>query len=57
MTKRFLVTELNMGQMIDEVKLATECKKPVDFFGRTGGVISAPEEIYEAVLKVLKGDK
>jgi len=57
MTKRFLVTELNMGQMIDDVKLATECKKPVDFFGRTGGVISAPEEIYEAVLKVLKGDK
>ena len=53
MTKRFLVTELNMGQMVDDVKLATECKKPVDFFGRTGGIISTPEEIYEAVLKVL----
>ena len=54
MTKRFLVTELNMGQMIDDVKLATGCKKPVDFFGRTGGVISTPEEIYEYILKILK---
>jgi len=54
MTKRFLVTELNMGQMVGDVKLATECKKPVDFYGRTGGVISTPEEIYEAILKVLK---
>jgi len=53
-TKRFLVTELNMGQMVGDVKLATECKRPVDFFGRTGGIISTPEEVYEAVLKVLK---
>ena len=54
MTKRFLVTELNMGQMVSDVKLATECKRPVDFFGHTGGVISTPEEIYDAVLKALK---
>ncbi|MCL2774350.1 MAG: 3-methyl-2-oxobutanoate dehydrogenase subunit VorB [Oscillospiraceae bacterium] len=53
-TKRFLVTELNMGQMVSDVKLATECKKPVDFFGRTGGVVSTPEEIYDAIVKVLK---
>jgi len=52
--KRFLVTELNMGQMVDDVKLATSCKRPVDFFGRTGGVISAPEEIYEYIVKILK---
>ena len=51
--KRFFVTELNMGQMVGDVKLAAECKKPVDFFGHTGGVISTPEEIYAAVLKVL----
>ena len=53
MANRFFVTELNMGQMVGDVKLATECKKPVYFFGHTGGVISTPEEIYEAVLKVL----
>jgi 2-oxoglutarate ferredoxin oxidoreductase subunit alpha len=54
MTKRFFVTELNMGQMVNDVKLATNCTRPVDFFGRTGGIISTPEEIYEAILKVLK---
>jgi 2-oxoglutarate ferredoxin oxidoreductase subunit alpha len=49
MTKRFFVTELNMGQMVGDVKLATGCKKPVDFFGHTGGVISTPDEIYGAI--------
>jgi 2-oxoglutarate ferredoxin oxidoreductase subunit alpha len=50
---RFLITELNMGQMVDDVKLAIEHKKPVGFFGRTGGVLSTPEEIYQAVIKSL----
>ena len=53
-TKRFFVTELNMGQMVDDVKLAAECKKPVDFYGRNGGIIPTPEEIYEAIVKVLR---
>jgi 2-oxoglutarate ferredoxin oxidoreductase subunit alpha len=55
MTKRFLVAELNMGQMVGDVKLATECKKPVDFYGRTGGMMPAPEDICKAVVKILNG--
>jgi 2-oxoglutarate ferredoxin oxidoreductase subunit alpha len=51
--KRFFVSELNMGQMVGDVKLAAGCKKPVDLFGHTGGVISTSEEIYDAVIKVL----
>ncbi len=43
--KHFLVCELNMGQMVDDVKVATECKKPVSFFGRTGGVIPSPNDV------------
>ena len=50
-TKRFLVAELNMGQMVSDVKLATECKRPVDFFGRTGGVMPSPDEIYNAIIR------
>jgi 2-oxoglutarate ferredoxin oxidoreductase subunit alpha len=50
---RFLTVELNMGQMIDDVKLAVEHKKPVDFFGRTGGMMPAPDEIYGAAMKAL----
>ena len=50
MTKEFMVIELNMGQMINDVKLATQSKKEVHFFGRTGGVIFTPREVTEAVL-------
>lgn len=36
---------MSMGQMIDDVRLATECRLPVSFFGRTGGVIPTPAEV------------
>ncbi len=47
--KCFISIEMNMGQMLDDVKIATECKKPVYHFGRTGGVIPTPEEILERI--------
>lgn len=50
--KHFLVCELNMGQMVDDVKVATECKRPVSFYGRTGGVIPAPAEILAEIEKI-----
>ncbi len=50
--KHFLVCELNMGQMVDDVKVATECKKPVSFFGRTGGMIPAPDEVLAEIEKL-----
>ena len=34
-----------MGQMVDGVKIALNCSKPVEFYGRTGGVIPKPAEI------------
>ena len=40
--ERFLCVEMSMGQMIDDVKLAINCSKPVEFYGRTGGVIPKP---------------
>ncbi|MCD7742372.1 MAG: 3-methyl-2-oxobutanoate dehydrogenase subunit VorB [Ruminococcus sp.] len=43
--KIILDTELSMGQMIEDVKLSTNCTLPVEFYGRTGGVVPAPEEI------------
>ena len=54
--KAFLSVELNMGQMVDDVKLAVECKKPVYFYGRTGGVIMSPEEVLGEMEKITKGD-
>ena len=52
--KKVLVTETSMGQMVDDVKLALECRLPVEFFGRTGGVVPKPSEIL-ARIKEMKG--
>jgi 2-oxoglutarate ferredoxin oxidoreductase subunit alpha len=51
----FLSVEMNMGQMTDDVKVATSCKKPVYHYGRTGGVIPTPDEIFEEIVKISKG--
>lgn len=43
--KHILTVELNAGQMVEDVKLAAEGKVQVSHFGRTGGMLPAPEEI------------
>ncbi|MCM1380554.1 MAG: 3-methyl-2-oxobutanoate dehydrogenase subunit VorB [Muribaculaceae bacterium] len=55
--KMFLCAEMSMGQMIDDVKLAISCSKPVEFYGRTGGVIPKPSEILDEIKKYSGGVK
>jgi len=43
--KLFLVFEMSTGQMIDDVRLATQGKVDCEFYGRPGGVVAAPQEI------------
>ena len=43
--KKLLSIEMSMGQMVDDIRLAINCSKPVEFFGRTGGVIPTPAEV------------
>lgn len=50
--KAFLSVEMNMGQMINDIKVAINCRKNVSHFGRTGGVIPTPDEILENIEKV-----
>ena len=50
--RAFLSVELNMGQMVDDVRLAVAGRAPVSFYGRTGGVLPTPEEVLEAIEKV-----
>ncbi len=45
----FISVELSMGQMIEDIKLATECKKPVTLCNRSGGMIPTPEQVLEAI--------
>lgn len=47
--KNLLVVEMSMGQMVDDVKLAINCQKPVHFYGRTGGMIPTPAEVLEQI--------
>ncbi len=50
-TKKFLTVELSMGQMVEDVRLATQFKKPVEFYGRTGGMMPSVSEILENIEK------
>ena len=49
-----LVSEMSLGQMVEDVKLAVEGKAKVSFYGRTGGVVMSPSEVLEKVKKILK---
>ncbi|HPY97055.1 MAG TPA: 3-methyl-2-oxobutanoate dehydrogenase subunit VorB [Candidatus Cloacimonadota bacterium] len=47
--KRVFVFELNLGQMVEDVKLAVNGKVPVEFMGKVGGLVFTPEEIKEKI--------
>lgn len=49
--KGFMSVELNAGQMVEDIRLAVEGRKPVGFFGRLGGMVPSPEEIENAIYK------
>lgn len=53
--KKFLVVEMSMGQMIEDVRLAAAAagKADIHFFGRCGGVIPSEEEVLAAARKIL----
>ena len=45
----FLTVEMNAGQMVEDVKLAVDGKRPVLFKGRMGGMIPTPEEVLASI--------
>ncbi len=53
--KAYISVELSMGQMIEDVKLATKCQKPVSLCNRAGGMIPSPDEILESIRNAAKG--
>ncbi|NIA30738.1 MAG: 3-methyl-2-oxobutanoate dehydrogenase subunit VorB [Actinobacteria bacterium] len=50
----FMVVELSNGQMVDDVRLAVNGKKPVHFYNRMGGMVPSPEEIADQAVKFLE---
>lgn len=53
--KGFVSVEMSMGQMIEDVRLATKCKRPVMLCNRVGGMIPSPEQVLEKIIEADKG--
>ena len=51
--KGILVSEINAGQMVQDVRLAIDGALPVEHFGRLGGIVPDPEEIVNALKEKL----
>jgi pyruvate/2-oxoacid:ferredoxin oxidoreductase alpha subunit len=52
-TESFFVSELSTGQMVDDVRLAVECKRPVHLYTRVGGAVPTSEELLEKIREKL----
>jgi len=52
--KGMLVAECSKGMLVDDVKLAIECRLPVQLYARNGGNIPSAQELYDAILKLTK---
>ncbi len=50
--KYYLVFEMNMGQMIEDVQLALEGQGEVSFYGRPGGVVPTPSEVSRVISRL-----
>jgi len=53
--KAFICAEHSMGQMIEDVRLASECLRPVYLCSRSGGAILTPPEIVAQLVKIQGG--
>lgn len=51
--KRFLVVEMSMGQMVEDVRLTVNGRSEVLFYGRCGGVIPTEEEVLAEIKRLL----
>ncbi len=52
--KGMLVVEMNMGQMLNDVLTVVGKDTPVEFYGRTGGVVPFPDEILSEIHRLVK---
>ena len=50
--QQFLTFEMNMGQMLEDVRLSLEGQREISFYGRPGGVIPTPDEIAKMISRL-----
>ena len=51
--KHVLVSEMSCGQMVEDARYHVAGKRPVAFYGRTGGMIMTPEELVDEAIKLV----
>lgn len=49
----YLAVEMSEGQMVEDVRLSVEGRKPVNFFGRSGGIVPNPQEILANIKEIM----
>jgi hypothetical protein len=49
------VIEMSTGQLVEDVRLALEGRRPVEFYGRVGGNTPTVEEVLQFVERTLAG--
>jgi len=52
----YVVVEMNAGQMLEDVHLAVQGRRPVAFHGRTGGAVMSVDDVVEQVEQVLAAE-
>jgi 2-oxoglutarate/2-oxoacid ferredoxin oxidoreductase subunit alpha len=52
-TQGFLVTEMNTGQMLEDVRMAVKGRAPIEFYARVGGIVPYPDEILGEIKRLV----
>ena len=55
--KNLFVIEMSLGQMVEDVKLGSNGRYPVHFYGRPGGMVPEPKEIIARAKEIMVGVK
>jgi|UniRef100_A0A7V3RGJ4 2-oxoglutarate ferredoxin oxidoreductase subunit alpha len=50
--ENFLVVEMSLGQMIEDVKLAVEGRSKIHFIGHPGGGLPNAQEVYNKIIEI-----
>ena len=52
--EQILDVEMSTGQMIEDIERIVKGARPIDFYGRTGGIVPSPNEIKDKIREMLK---
>ncbi len=52
--KSFLTVEMSNGQLVDDVRLIVNGRKPVHLYSRVGGNVPSIKEVHDEVMKIMR---